>query len=496
MITRHVPSSHRTRAGITLTEILISILIMGIGLISLATLFPLGIIRLRSAARDTRGALLGESAVGEIMTRNLFASSSFTNNVSNPWYGPVGYGYGVNAGSYNPWVLDPGLYGSDPVAPNNGVSRFGVGGPGLPVCYDPFFRAFATNPSGPPDLNVTTTPGVYSGATWGEARFARGVFLGTNMGADGLQRVTNFDMTFPDRVTFGATSIASPPTLAQNATNLFAYNRMLDTVASIFASQDDVLMYSPDATQQVAATGQIASTLIPDRSGAIGAAGTVTRDFSYTWFFTGQQSDSTNADQFDGSIVVCHNRPLTIEPIANGTTSYAAAGESVVHAIWGYGGKIAPIPGLGTQAAGYFAGGDRSVLLYWPASMTDPEVRVGNWIADVTYERLQVNSYAHNLTARTIANAVETLQGAPKFLPIPDFPVYEPQRCLWYQIVKRSEISDSKIGATSYRIQTVQVGGSLRAKTLVTSAGVPIAQEAALIMPSVVNVFPKCFSSR
>ncbi len=45
----------RPRSGITLTEILIAILIMGVGLISLATLFPLGLIRLREAARYQRG---------------------------------------------------------------------------------------------------------------------------------------------------------------------------------------------------------------------------------------------------------------------------------------------------------------------------------------------------------------------------------------------------------------------------------------------------------
>jgi Tfp pilus assembly protein PilV len=41
----------RARSGITLTEILISILIMGVGLISLATLFPIGLLRLRDASR-------------------------------------------------------------------------------------------------------------------------------------------------------------------------------------------------------------------------------------------------------------------------------------------------------------------------------------------------------------------------------------------------------------------------------------------------------------
>ena len=67
----------RQRAGITLTEILISILIMGVGLVSLATLFPLGLLRLRNAARMSRSALVTESATGDLAARNLFSRSSF-----------------------------------------------------------------------------------------------------------------------------------------------------------------------------------------------------------------------------------------------------------------------------------------------------------------------------------------------------------------------------------------------------------------------------------
>ncbi len=54
----------RGRAGITLTEILISIMIMGVGLVSLATLFPLGLLRLRAASiRSRSGAAAGGASV-------------------------------------------------------------------------------------------------------------------------------------------------------------------------------------------------------------------------------------------------------------------------------------------------------------------------------------------------------------------------------------------------------------------------------------------------
>ena len=54
MKTRTAASTPRS-AGITLTEILISILILGVGLVSLATLFPIGLLRLREARADAVG---------------------------------------------------------------------------------------------------------------------------------------------------------------------------------------------------------------------------------------------------------------------------------------------------------------------------------------------------------------------------------------------------------------------------------------------------------
>ena len=70
-------SRARARSGITLTEILISIMIMGVGMISLATLFPIGLIKLRDATRSSRSAFLAESAMAEIEARNLFGKASF-----------------------------------------------------------------------------------------------------------------------------------------------------------------------------------------------------------------------------------------------------------------------------------------------------------------------------------------------------------------------------------------------------------------------------------
>ena len=81
MIARNVPGPRRS--GITLTEILIAILIMGIGLISLATLFPLGLIRLRDAARFHRGGMLVQSASDDLDAEAPRCPDTFYQT----WYG-------------------------------------------------------------------------------------------------------------------------------------------------------------------------------------------------------------------------------------------------------------------------------------------------------------------------------------------------------------------------------------------------------------------------
>ena len=71
-------AARRRSAGITLTEILISIMILGIGLVSLATLFPIGLLRLREAQRQSRSAYLVESAAADVAARGCSTRNSFT----------------------------------------------------------------------------------------------------------------------------------------------------------------------------------------------------------------------------------------------------------------------------------------------------------------------------------------------------------------------------------------------------------------------------------
>ena len=61
----------KTRPGITLVEVLVSIFIMGIGMIALLTLFPLGAINVAQALRDDRAALAAANADGFATARDL-----------------------------------------------------------------------------------------------------------------------------------------------------------------------------------------------------------------------------------------------------------------------------------------------------------------------------------------------------------------------------------------------------------------------------------------
>jgi hypothetical protein len=161
---------------------------------------------------------------------------------------------------------------------------------------------------------------------------------------------------------------------------------------------------------------------------------------------------------------------------APGGTVLQAAGETVVQGIFGFSPSANP-----SINSGFALGADKTILLRWPNSIPDPDVKVGSWVADVTYERAQSVSAARFGTVTP---------GQRQFYP--------GQRCYWYQIVKRSTPVDESTGAglqqNGYRAMTVWVSSTLNAKTQITSGGWVI--NAALLCPYVVNVFPRTIYTR
>ena len=102
---------------------------------------------------------------------------------------------------------------------------------------------------------------------------------------------------------------------------------------------------------------------------------------------TAQQNNTANGAAFEGNIVVFENRPFSLDRPRWREHRLPGRrrdrGRSCVRAQH----QRRAVRGQGQP--GYGAGADRTVLLRWPATQPDPVVKVGDFIADVTYERSQ-----------------------------------------------------------------------------------------------------------
>jgi hypothetical protein len=395
-------------------------------------------------------------------TRNLLSKPSFLNTFTGRWYTLPTF----TPWPYDPWIQDTPSYGADPIrgpqfgvyrgdgsfntsnpAPHNLASPRYIPGPGLPVAYDPLWRY---------------TTGIYLGSSATEARFASGLGFvrpdpqGGQPSAHGLQRLTNFPAGFPVNV------------------------------PDIFVSPEDIVLQSDVDSSKAAGTY---SSIVPDLkigdTNATTGMPTVMNDWKYTWMFTGQQDNPTSGSAFTGSIVVFENRPFSFDPVVapipgSGVTS-AVAGEVVVEAIFGYTNRVTG----GTL--GYGISANRSVLLRWPATMADPEVKVGSWIADVTYERNAAEDWQRSTADPATGGAVGS---------------YPYQRCHWYQVAKRNQAAPGQSlpgdpAGVAYREMVVWTDTPLLALTLLrASDGSPYHVNAALVSPYVVNVFSRTFHSK
>ena len=189
---------------------------------------------------------------------------------------------------------------------------------------------------------------------------------------------------------------------------------------SICVSPEDVVWQEPTNQQYsmgvpIAAAntpptvGSAPSPVIPDLSISVDQYGNRTyqpmNDFHYSWLFTGYLTNSSNEACFDGNVVIMENRPFGVSQVTagDGTANvYVPDGETVVEAFFGYSANIQfdTINGT-TLTTGYAAGADRTVLLRWFTNQPDPVVKAGDWIADVTYERI-ADDHAESLVAREL----------------------------------------------------------------------------------------------
>ena len=212
-----------------------------------------------------------------------------------------------------------------------------------------------------------------------------------------------------------------------------------------------------------------------------------TVDFRFTWLFTGQQSDTSKGTIFDGNIVIMENRPFSIDavqvtPPATSSTGWPARSWSRRSSAT----TATSCLGSELHASGYGVASNRVVMLRWPATLPDPEVKVGSWIADVTYERHLVDGERRRFAS--VRSAPGTMDNLPA------------QRCFWYQVSKVTPPADAT-GTLAfagdpgpYRYMMIWTGTDLRAKTVLNvNTGQPAVLNAALVSPHVVNVFPRTF---
>ena len=510
-----IPNAPRAggRRGITLVEILISIMILGIGLVSLATLFPIGLLRLREAQRQSRSAYLYESAAADVASRGLLKAYSFTyadlfnapytNNTRWYWSPSLNGGTG---GYYDPLIYDRAAYldaNGNPLDPFDtttpGATSTASGGYGLPFAYDPLWRYQTDYANGGIylyDVNnpdYSTTPGITPEARFAAGEVFRNVYPADNDGygapsAYGLQRLTNFNR----------------PTLMPAAS----------LIPNIFVSPEDVVWqesanlnyrqaFTPPPPSPSSTPVGTPSPVVPDLSISLDNAGNHTyqpmTDWRFTWMLTAQQNNASNGASFDGNIIVFENRQFGLDAIQvktalGSTTVYQATGENVYEGVFGYSKTVVKD---NNYAYGYGAGADRAVLIRWDGSnpaQPDPVVKVGDWIADVTYERSQ------NIVGLRF-QSFNGGGGVPNPLNNGEWDNLPAQRCFWYQVQKITPAQIDPLLGSPYKSMVVYVNRKLEARTLLYPSGTPnqgkpFYTNAVLVCPSVVNVIPQTFFVR
>jgi prepilin-type N-terminal cleavage/methylation domain-containing protein len=455
-------SSHRRR-GVTMTEVLIAIMILGIGMTSLMTLFPIGLMKLRESRRNNRASLLAENVASDLKARDLLNRYSFAATYNAT---------GLTGGTlFDAWSADYQAL-ADPNNAANVVQMNPASGTGIPVvcCYDPLFfsnLAFQGNPAFTNPAQIVRPEFRFGRAFGNDIRLDPD---GTAASAKGLPRLTNIwpALAAPDPRTG-----ALQPGIGN-----------INTVASIFVSQDDSVFpeFENQANTKVIATNQTEfrqSPVLPLIDNA--ATGSYSlNDWEYSWIFTGKARDR---NIFEGDLVIFHKRQFGVNTDLSNNVN-GIYGERVIEGIFGLG----SIPmTMNNGRFGYAAGNSRKVLLMWP-KITDserPEIKVGGWIADVTYEPYLPTTTSRFLQDFDSDGRPDTQHGG--------------QRCHWYRIVQKSEITDPGSaepglgGITNMEAIVVTVDRPVVAKTLLQKSNrgyLPVHVNAALIAPDVVSVFP------
>jgi hypothetical protein len=310
------------RSGATLIEVLVAIFVMGIGLLAILVLFPLGALNMAQAIRNDRcsQAALNAAAIARFLPHD---------NVADPTY--VSSGSQVNYGlRSDPAVTGiPGGGTNYYTTPGNGLPPV-ASGPSYPVYIDPAGAKLNPNPTPPPPLTYAN-PGpplgyappqlAGSGTVTGVPRLMPQYLVNAPQNVKGNPPVAN---------------TVNPPVKFPYLTS--RYFTLLDDIS--FASNGE-----PDVTSS-----------------------SVERDGRYTWCYMLQMpsaSDTNYAKDANLTIVVYDRRTLLLDTVPNLTTPQPPRGERSFEA--------------------KFDGTSNLVTLTWDPTLQDaPAVRRGSWILDAS----------------------------------------------------------------------------------------------------------------
>src|SRR6516225_10240407 len=121
------------RTGATLVEVLVAIFVMGIGLIAVLALFPLGVIRMAQAIQDGRTGNIALNAEAIAVFKNIRHDPNFVLTCQNP----IGFPPAASQGPSYPVFIDPIGYRNAAGTPYQGFLA-GPAGSAIPRISMPF----------------------------------------------------------------------------------------------------------------------------------------------------------------------------------------------------------------------------------------------------------------------------------------------------------------------------------------------------------------------
>jgi hypothetical protein len=331
------------RSGATLTEVLVAIFVMAIGLLALLTLFPLGALSMAQAIKDNRTAHSGRNAFAIAQALNIHNDPALTNANT----------LGV--------LVNPGM---PPFPPANSPNYF--------LNPYPSIRQLFTPPqqSNPPQYLAPDLYALSTNSTWltiGGVPAYSGIIP-----YDGPSYPIYVDpigwRNFPNVVLGGVTPPAAPgvgfssiPRLPLSGLlNAPLANQWLDRWCTL---SDDITFSAGLSPQEPTDAGT------PSLS-----TGNVQRENRYTWAWLLRRPKAFDPNVVDVTVVVYSGRSLT------------SLGETPV-----------PNPNLPLGPTNQFVAfdpGSKFVDIFY--SGTKPTIRTGSWILDATMEYLRPSSITFN----------------------------------------------------------------------------------------------------